>query len=69
MLLRAGSSGDEVKGLQRGLNKLGSMLLIDGRFGSSGLRSADVTAIAVILPDCTIGATVEPGAVSSGFRR
>jgi peptidoglycan hydrolase-like protein with peptidoglycan-binding domain len=33
MLLKQGDVGDAVKGLQRGLNKLGSMLLIDGDFG------------------------------------
>jgi GH24 family phage-related lysozyme (muramidase) len=34
MLLRHGDTGDAVKGLQRGLNKLGAMLLVDGGFGS-----------------------------------
>ena len=34
MLLRRGDTGDEVKTLQRGLNRLGSMLLVDGGFGS-----------------------------------
>jgi GH24 family phage-related lysozyme (muramidase) len=33
MLLRQGDTGDVVKTLQRGLNKLGSMLLVDGGFG------------------------------------
>jgi len=33
MLLRQGDKGDPVKVLQRGLNKLGQMLLIDGDFG------------------------------------
>src|SRR5258706_11573664 len=33
MLLRLHASGEPVKSLQRSLNKLGSMLLIDGGFG------------------------------------
>jgi GH24 family phage-related lysozyme (muramidase) len=33
MLLQPGDSGSDVKSLQRGLNELGSMLLIDGDFG------------------------------------
>jgi hypothetical protein len=33
MLLRKGDSGEDVKSLQRGLNKLGSILLVDGDFG------------------------------------
>ena len=33
MLLRLGNSGDAVKIFQRGLNKLGALLLIDGDFG------------------------------------
>ena len=39
MLLRQGDSGVEVKGLQRGLNRLGSLLLVDGSFGP-GTRDA-----------------------------
>jgi peptidoglycan hydrolase-like protein with peptidoglycan-binding domain len=39
MVLRSGDVGDAVKALQRGLNNLGSMLLIDGQFGS-GTRDA-----------------------------
>lgn len=35
MVLRRGNTGDNVKGLQRGLNKLGAMLLVDGDFGKS----------------------------------
>ena len=33
MLLKPGDSGEGVRSLQRGLNKLGSLLLIDGGFG------------------------------------
>ena len=39
MLLKQGDSGVEVKGLQRGLNRLGSLLLVDGSFGP-GTRDA-----------------------------
>ena len=35
MVLRQGDSGEPVKKLQRGLNKLGEMLLVDGDFGPS----------------------------------
>jgi hypothetical protein len=34
MVLRRGDRNDTVKGLQRGLNKFGSMLLVDGDFGA-----------------------------------
>jgi hypothetical protein len=34
MLLKRGNAGEPVKVLQRGLNKLGAMLLIDGEFGA-----------------------------------
>jgi len=34
MRLSQGDSGDAVKVLQRGLNKVGSLLVVDGRFGS-----------------------------------
>src|SRR5689334_12316720 len=39
MGLKFGDHGDPVKALQRGLNKLGSLLLIDGDFGP-GTREA-----------------------------
>jgi hypothetical protein len=47
MLLRLGSSGEVVKTLQRGLNKLGAILLIDGDFGP-GTQDAIVDARAVL---------------------
>ncbi len=39
MLLKMNDSGDEVRELQRGLNKLGSIILVDGAFGP-GTRDA-----------------------------
>lgn len=43
MLLRQGVHGDDVKSLQRGLNKLGELVLVDGAFGSG---TADAVAAA-----------------------
>ena len=43
MVLRSGDKGEAVKTLQRGLNKLGSMVLVDGSFGT-GTRQAVVRA-------------------------
>ena len=43
MLLRPGDHGEPVKGLQRGLNKVGGMLLVDGDFGP-GTREAVLEA-------------------------
>jgi len=43
MLLVRGAQGDAVKGLQRGLNKLGALLLVDGDFGA-GTEAAVVEA-------------------------
>jgi peptidoglycan hydrolase-like protein with peptidoglycan-binding domain len=51
MLLGQGDSGDAVKTLQRGLNRLGAMLLVDGGFGSE-------TAAAVIDARATLN---QPG--------
>lgn len=39
MVLKRGDSGDAVKGLQRNLNKLGLMLIIDGEFGQGTERA------------------------------
>lgn len=50
MLLKLRDHGDAVKALQRGLNKVGSLLLIDGDFGP-GTRDAVVDArVALNLP-------------------
>jgi peptidoglycan hydrolase-like protein with peptidoglycan-binding domain len=43
MVLKRGDSGDAVKTFQRNLNKLGSMLTIDGEFGQ-GTQTAVVNA-------------------------
>jgi peptidoglycan hydrolase-like protein with peptidoglycan-binding domain len=43
MVLRSGDSGNAVKTLQRGLNRMGAMLLVDGGFGA-GTRNAIVNA-------------------------
>ena len=43
MLLKSGAFGEAVKTLQRGLNRLGSILLIDGDFGP-GTRDAVIDA-------------------------
>ena len=43
MLLKRGDSGESVKALQRNLNKVGSILLVDGDFGP-GTRDAVVDA-------------------------
>lgn len=46
MVLRTGDKGDDVKALQRNLNKLGFMLIVDGGFGTgtgAAVASARVT--------------------------
>ena len=47
MLLKPGDSGEGVRSLQRGLNKLGSILLIDGDFGP-GTRDAVIDGRAAL---------------------
>jgi peptidoglycan hydrolase-like protein with peptidoglycan-binding domain len=47
MVLRHGDTGEAVKTFQRGLNKLGSILLIDGDFGP-GTRDAVIDARAAL---------------------
>ena len=43
MVLRTGDQGDDVKSLQRALNRMGAMLLVDGNFGGA---TCDAVAIA-----------------------
>ena len=43
MALRPGDTGDGVKILQRGLNKLGFLLVVDGQFGA-GTQGAVLAA-------------------------
>ena len=46
MVLRTNDLGDAVKSLQRGLNKFGAMLLVDGHFGpGTGDAVADVLVV------------------------
>jgi peptidoglycan hydrolase-like protein with peptidoglycan-binding domain len=47
MLLKMGDSGDAVRSLQRGLNRLGSILLVDGGFGP-GTRDAVIDGRAAL---------------------
>lgn len=47
MVLKQGDTGDPVKAVQRSLNKLGAMLLVDGKFGS-GTTDAVVDARATL---------------------
>jgi GH24 family phage-related lysozyme (muramidase) len=55
MTLANGDKGDSVKDLQRGLNKLGSLLLVDGDFGGS-------TTAAVVDARGTLGLPVQQDA-------
>ena len=50
MVLRTGDAGDAVKALQRDLNKLGSMLLIDGQFGTGTSQAIVEGRQALALP-------------------
>jgi GH24 family phage-related lysozyme (muramidase) len=47
MLVKQGDAGDTVKALQRGLDKLGSILLVDGDFGPA---TRDAVADACVIP-------------------
>jgi hypothetical protein len=49
-VLRLGDAGDQVKSLQRGLNKLGEMLLVDGRFGPATRESVAAARWALAMP-------------------
>jgi hypothetical protein len=50
MMLRANDTGEPVKALQRDLNKLGSMLTIDGQFGPSTQAAVGDARIALAQP-------------------
>jgi peptidoglycan hydrolase-like protein with peptidoglycan-binding domain len=56
MTLRRGDSGAEVKALQRGLNKLGSILLVDGDFGAG---TADAVRDACGPLGCSVSADAD----------
>ena len=60
MLLTVGDSGDAVKALQRGLNKLGSILLVDGGFGPATLV-ASVSPASATSPSVTVARVVLSG--------
>jgi GH24 family phage-related lysozyme (muramidase) len=66
MNLRLNSNGDSVKQLQRDLNKLGSILLVDGDFGL-GTRSAVIAARATVAPTgpVTVG---DPGVADDALQ-
>src|SRR5688500_18774136 len=49
-VLRPGDGGDHVKNLQRGLNKLGEMLLVDGQFGPVTQEAVAAARSALALP-------------------
>jgi hypothetical protein len=49
-VLRAGDAGDHVKNLQRGLNKLGEMLLVDGQLGPVTQEAIAEARAALALP-------------------
>jgi hypothetical protein len=50
MVLRRGDGGESIKTLQRGLNKLGSMLLVDGDFGAGTANAWSVHANVLAVP-------------------
>ena len=50
MLLRQGARGEEVKALQRGLNKLGELVLVDGGFGSGTAQAVSAARITLGVP-------------------
>jgi hypothetical protein len=49
-VLRPGDGGDHVKNLQRGLNKLGEILLVDGQFGPVTQEAVAAARSALALP-------------------
>ena len=50
MLLRQGFHGEDVKALQRDLNKLGELVLVDGAFGSGTARAVRAARVTLGLP-------------------
>src|SRR5687767_6110938 len=50
MLLKRGDSGPAVKGLQRDLNKLGSLLLVDGDFGAATVEAVGDACVSLGKP-------------------
>lgn len=50
MLLRQGAHGEDVKALQRGLNKLGELVLVDGAFGSGTAQAVSAARVTLGLP-------------------
>ena len=50
MLLRRGDSGGEVKRLQRGLNRIGSLLVVDGDFGPTTEAAVTDARLALAMP-------------------
>jgi peptidoglycan hydrolase-like protein with peptidoglycan-binding domain len=50
MVLRQGSQGEDVKALQRGLNKLGELVLVDGDFGSGTARAVSAARATLGMP-------------------
>ena len=50
MRLQQGARGDDVKALQRGLNKLGELVLVDGGFGSGTAQAVSAARVTLGLP-------------------
>jgi hypothetical protein len=50
MLLRQGAQGDDVKALQRGLNKLGELVLVDGGFGAGTAQAVSAARVTLGVP-------------------
>jgi hypothetical protein len=65
MILRLRDNGDNVKQLQRNLNKLGSALLIDGDFGP-GVRDAVIDARAALSLSAAANAANPAASVNPG---
>jgi peptidoglycan hydrolase-like protein with peptidoglycan-binding domain len=61
VVIRLGDTGPAVSSLQRGLNKLGAMLLVDGDFGGA-------TKNAVLAAQQSLGVTSEPGEASEALQ-